>query len=169
MPTPAVRFLEKAGIAFELLRYEHLEKGAGFASRALGFPVERTIKTLVVVLDRRRHALALAPGGRQLDMRRLARAFEAGRAEMAVAAEAERLTGCRVGGISPFATRRALPTLMEETLLGHGEVLINAGRRGLMLKMAPADIRRALGCGVFPGADPDAALYGPAEIPYKGR
>lgn len=150
MPTPAVRFLQAAGIAFDLVRYEHLKKGAVFASRAAGFPLSATIKTLVFFLDGTRYGLVLAAGDRRVDMRRLAQAFQAKRAEMAPAKIAERLTGYRVGGISPFGTRQKLAVVMDRSVLEPAEVLLNAGQRGVMLKMSPADIRRALDCRVAP-------------------
>jgi len=55
-----------------------------------------------------------------------------------------------VGGISPFGTKQALPAVMEKRILKHAEVLINAGQRGVMIKMAPEGIVKALGCRVKP-------------------
>jgi Cys-tRNA(Pro)/Cys-tRNA(Cys) deacylase len=148
MSTRAILFLKKQRVPFEVVQYEHLEKGAEFAARATGFPLERTVKTLVVDIGGRRHALVLLSGARQIDMRRLARALSIKRVEMADAATAERLTGYHVGGISPFGTRQPLPVVMDASIMDSSEVLINAGQRGCMLKMAPIDIRRALGCVV---------------------
>jgi Cys-tRNA(Pro)/Cys-tRNA(Cys) deacylase len=148
MSTRAILFLEKRCVPFEVVHYEHLEKGAEFAARATGFPLERTVKTLVVGIGERRHALVLLSGERQLDMRRLAQALSIKRAEMADAATAERLTGYHVGGISPFGTRQPLPVVMDAAINEASEVLINAGQRGVMLKMAPIDIRKALDCVV---------------------
>jgi Cys-tRNA(Pro)/Cys-tRNA(Cys) deacylase len=65
---------------------------------------------------------------------------------MADTATAERLTGYLVGGISPFGTKQELPAVMEKQIREYAQVLINAGQRGLMLKMAPEDIVKALGC-----------------------
>ena len=67
---------------------------------------------------------------------------------------AERVTGYRVGGISPFGTRRHLPVVMDQSILCLDRVLINAGQRGSMLLMAPADIRAALACEVAGVAGP---------------
>ena len=127
-----------------MVHYEHLEKGAEFAARATGFPLERTVKTLVVGIGAHRHALAPLSGERQLDMRRLAQALSVKRAEMADAATAERLTGYHVGGISPFGIRQPLPVVMDAAVMDSDEVLINAGQRGVMLKMTPVDIHAAL-------------------------
>jgi len=146
MTTPAIQFLKTHGLPFEVVAYEHLEKGAEFAARATGFPLAGTVKTLVVDAGPQRNALVLVPGDRQLDLRRLARALAAKKASLADAATAERLTGYRVGGISPFGSRRPLPVVMDRPLLDCEVVLINAGRRGVMLKMAPQDIRSGLNC-----------------------
>jgi Cys-tRNA(Pro)/Cys-tRNA(Cys) deacylase len=61
---------------------------------------------------------------------------------MAEPAEAERATGYVVGGISPLGTRRALPTVLEITALQHETVIVSAGRRGLQVELAPADLVR---------------------------
>jgi Cys-tRNA(Pro)/Cys-tRNA(Cys) deacylase len=146
MSTRAILFLKQRRIPFEVVHYEHLEKGAEFAARATGFALERTVKTLVVGIGAHRHALVLLSGERQLDMRQLAQALSVKRAEMADAATAERLTGYHVGGISPFGTRQLLPVVMDASIMNTEEVLINAGQRGVMLKMKPIDIHAALNC-----------------------
>lgn len=154
MSTPAIRFLKQRGLSFEVVRYEHLEMGAEFAARATGFPLERTVKTLVVDLGSKRYALALVSGERQLDMKRLARALSTKRAEMADALTAERITGYHVGGISPFGIKQPLPVVMDEAIMDLDDVLINAGQRGAMLRMSPRDIRAALSCVVAAVAQP---------------
>jgi Cys-tRNA(Pro)/Cys-tRNA(Cys) deacylase len=146
MSTRAIQYLKQRKVFFEVVQYEHLQKGAEFAAQATGFPLEQTVKTLVVDLGAGRHGLVLVAGDRQADMKRVARAYAAKRAEMVDTATAERLTGYHVGGISPFGVRQALPVLMDEIILSHEKILINAGQRGTMLKMSPADIRAGLGC-----------------------
>ncbi len=148
MSTRAIQHLKWKDVSFELVKYEHEEKGAAFAARATGFPLDRTVKTLVVDLGGRNYCLALLPGDRQLDLKQLAHVFAVKRAAMADTAMAERLTGYLVGGISPFGTKQALPAIMEKRIREYAEVLINAGQRGVMLKMAPEDIVAALGCRV---------------------
>lgn len=148
MSTRAIQHLKWKDVSFDIVKYEHEEKGAVFAARATGFPLDRTVKTLVVDLGGRNYCLALLPGDRQLDLKQLARAFAVKRAAMADTAMAERLTGYLVGGISPFGTKQALPAIMEKRIREYAEVLINAGQRGVMLKMAPEDIVAALGCRV---------------------
>ncbi len=142
--TRATQFLAKRKISFEVIQYDHEEKGAEFAARATGFPLQKTVKTLVAEVSDQGFVLALMPGDQQLSLKLLARAFSAKRAAMADTADAERLTGYLVGGVSPFAARQAMPAAMEQTLLEHDQVAINAGQRGVMIKMAPKDILRVL-------------------------
>jgi Cys-tRNA(Pro)/Cys-tRNA(Cys) deacylase len=153
MATRAAAFLKQRKISFELIRYSHEEKGAEFAARAVGYPLARTVKTLVADLGPSGFMMALMPGDRHLNLKRLANGLSVKRAAMADVETAERLTGYRVGGISPFETKARLPVVMETTLMDHKEVMINAGQRGIMLKMAPADIVTALGCRVLPIAE----------------
>ena len=144
MSTRAISYLKKVGIPFEVVKYDHEEKGAEFAARATDFPLVRTVKTLVVELGHEKYCLALMPGDRQLDLKCLAKVTGSKRSTMVDTATAERFTGYLVGGISPFGTKQPLPVVMEESILQHDEILINAGQRGVMLKMSPADIVRAL-------------------------
>jgi Cys-tRNA(Pro)/Cys-tRNA(Cys) deacylase len=149
MSTRAIAYLKKKKIPYKVVKYEHQEKGAEFAARATGYPLERTVKTLVVELERKSYCLALLPGHRELDLKKLAALCGVKRTAMVDIKTAERLTGYLVGGISPFGTQQRLETFMEESILANGEILINAGQRGVMLKMTPGDIVAALGCKVL--------------------
>jgi len=100
MSTRAIRFLDHKGIHFDVIQYKHKEKGAMFAAEAMGFPLERTIKTLVVDLGPEGYMMVLMPGDKNIDLRRLVRAFLVKMAAIADMATAERLTGYLVGGIS---------------------------------------------------------------------
>ena len=148
MSTRAIQYLNKKGINFKVVEYEHHEKGAEFAAMAIGFPLERTIKTLVVDLGNKKYSFALMPGDKQLSLKQLARACKVKRAAMVDTATAERLTGYLVGGISPFGAKQRLPAVIEESLMKDDKVAINAGQRGVMLIMAPGDIVKALDCDV---------------------
>jgi Cys-tRNA(Pro)/Cys-tRNA(Cys) deacylase len=144
--TRAIAWLKQRKISHELVHYDHEQKGAAFAAAAVGFPLAQTVKTLVVDLGGGAFGLALMPGDRELSLKKAARAFGVKKAAMAAVDVAERLTGYHVGGISPFGLRQGLPAVMEAGLLGHETVMINAGQRGLMLKMAPGDIVAVIGC-----------------------
>ena len=83
MSTRAIHFLKQRRINHEVVKYDHQEKGAEFAAHAVGFPLERTVKTLVTDLGGKRFCLALMPGDRRLDLKRMARACAVKRAVMA--------------------------------------------------------------------------------------
>jgi Cys-tRNA(Pro)/Cys-tRNA(Cys) deacylase len=144
MSTRAIKFLKQKKIYFEVVRYTHEEKGAEFAARATGFALEKTVKTLVVDLGNKKCLLALLPGDKQLDLKNIARMCSVKKAVMADTQTAERLTGYRVGGISPFGIQRSLPVAIEESILQCNRVLINAGQRGTMLLMKAEDIVKVL-------------------------
>ena len=148
MSTRAIQYLNKKSINFKVVEYEHDEKGAEFAARAIGFPLERTIKTLVVDLGSNQYCFALLPGDKQLALKQLAKACKVKKAAMVDTATAERLSGYLVGGISPFGAKHNLPAVVEESLLKFDDVAINAGQRGVMLIMSPGDIVKALDCDV---------------------
>ena len=143
MSTRAIQHLKQKGIPYCVAEYEHLEKGAKFAAQALGMPLEKTIKTLVVDLGRKGHILALMPGDRKLSSKKLSRIHSVKQVEMVDPAIAERLTGYKVGGISPFGTQRKVPVIMEKRLLKYSAVAVNGGKRGIMLILKPHDIIRA--------------------------
>ena len=144
MSTRAIRSLNQKGIHFNVIEYEHEKKGAVFAAESMGFPLERTIKTLVVDLGHKGYIIVLMPGDKNIRMKRLAGAFSVKRAAMADMATAERLTGYLVGGISPFGIKQDLPVVMEAGLLEFDKVAINGGKRGVMLIMEPNDILLAI-------------------------
>ena len=109
------------------------------AAAALGIEPARILKTLVASVDARL-VLAVIPVDRELDLKALADAAGGRRAEMAEPGTAERATGYVVGGISPIGTRRALPVVLDAAAAARPFVLVSAGRRGLQIELAPADL-----------------------------
>ena len=89
MSTRAIGWLRKKKIDFRVVSYEHAAKGAAHAARATGFPLNQTIKTLVVDLGGKSFGLALMPGDRQLSLKKLARALGVKKAMLADAPVAE--------------------------------------------------------------------------------
>lgn len=150
MSTRAQKFLDKHKISYEVVKYDHKIKGAEFASTATGFPLEQTIKTLVVELSGKGHVLVLMPGNREVSMKNLAKAFKAKKGKMADTATAQRLTGYLVGGISPFGVSGKMEAVMDESLQSFEQVMINGGQRGLLLKIDPQDIANVLDCKIAP-------------------
>ena len=143
--TPAIRAAGNAGVAFEVHEYRHDPRADAYgleAAAALGLDPARVFKTLVVEVDGDL-AVCVVPAGAQLDLRALGK-----RAAMADTRRAERVTGYVAGGISPVGQRRALRTLVDDTALEHATVFVSAGRRGLELELAPADLVALTGAEV---------------------
>ena len=142
--TPAVVAAERAGIPFTLHEYEH-KAGAAYgleAAEKTGVDPARVFKTLVVAQDRAL-SIAIVPVAAQLDLRALGK-----RAALADRAAAERATGYVLGGISPLGQRKRLPTLLDQSALGHATIFVSAGRRGLEIELAPDDLVRLTGAHV---------------------
>ncbi len=145
--TPATVALAKAGVAFTLHPYEHDPRAASYgmeAAEALGVDPERVFKTLMARLDGRL-VVGIVPVSAQLDLKALARALGGSKATMAEVADAERATGYVAGGISPVGQKRVHPTALDESALTFETVFVSAGRRGLDLEVAPADLAAVTG------------------------
>ena len=146
--TPAVTMAQKAKIEFTLHRYEHdpgAESYGGEAAEKLGISEDRVFKTLVAsaaVKGRDSLVVAVVPVGGMLDLKKLASAVGAKKAEMADSAAAERATGYLVGGISPLGQKKRLPTVIDESASRFETVFVSAGRRGLEIELAPENLRR---------------------------
>ena len=102
MSTRAIQYLNKKGINFKVVEYEHDEKGAEFAARAIGFPLERIIKTLVVDLGHKKFCFSLLPGDKQLVLKQLAKACNVKRAAMVDTATAEKIDRLFSGRYQPI-------------------------------------------------------------------
>jgi Cys-tRNA(Pro)/Cys-tRNA(Cys) deacylase len=142
--TPATVALTRAGIDFTLHEYAHDPRAHSYgleAADALGLDPDRVFKTLMASVDGGL-AVAVVPVSGQLDLKALARALAASKAAMAERAAAERATGYVAGGISPIGQRRPHPTVLDESALLFPTIYVSAGRRGLDLEIAPADLVR---------------------------
>ncbi len=142
--TNAVKWLRTQGVAFDVLAYEFTKIGAEAAAAAVGRPLEMVCKTLIVKASGNAFWVAIVPGDQRFDPKRTAAAIGAARVDLAEQAEAEKVSGYKVGGISPFAMRRKLPVLIEESLLVLDRVIVNGGRRGVLVEMNTEDLVRIL-------------------------
>jgi Cys-tRNA(Pro)/Cys-tRNA(Cys) deacylase len=144
--TPATLTLEKAGVAFKLHEYDYDPNAPRIgiqAAEALGIEPARLLKTLMA---RAGDAVVcvLAPSDREVNLKKLAQVAGAKSAAMLGAAEAERLTGYHVGGISPFGQKKRARVFIEQSALAFPHIVVNGGRRGLQVELAPADLVRVL-------------------------
>ena len=142
--TPATTALAAASVAFTVHDYAHDPRSESYgeeAAAAMGIAPERVLKTLLADVDGAL-TVAVVPVSGQLDLKALARAVGGRKAAIADPRAAERSTGYVVGGISPLGQKRAHPTVVDATALDHPTVFVSAGRRGLEVELAPADLVR---------------------------
>lgn len=142
--TPATVALERAGVAHTLHPYDHDGRATSYgeeAAAALGLDPATVLKTLLAQTDTGL-VVAVVPVSGSLDLKALAGAVGRKRATMAEPRAAERATGYVVGGISPLGQRSRLTTVVDASALDHDRVWVSAGRRGLDVGLAPADLVR---------------------------
>ncbi len=147
MSTPATLALARTGVPFTLHAYDYDPgaEGAGLqAARALGEAPARVLKTLIVLVDGK-PACVVVPSDHEVSLKAVAAALRGKGARMMPPADAERTTGYRIGGISPFGQRKRAPTVVEITALAQDLVFVNGGQRGLQIRLAPGDLVEALG------------------------
>lgn len=150
--TRATLALGQLGIAVSLHTYDYdpdADRIGIQAAEALGVEPCRVLKTLMAEVDGKA-VCAIVPSDREINMKKLAAAFGGKTAKMMRPADAERLTGYRVGGISPFGQKKRVPTAIEETALTQSEVYINGGQRGLQIRIDPNEARKALNAIAVP-------------------
>jgi Cys-tRNA(Pro)/Cys-tRNA(Cys) deacylase len=140
--TPATVALTRAGVPFQVHRYEHDPSAPSYGEEAadlLGVAPERVFKTLFATVDGRL-VVGVVPVAGQLDLKALAAAVGGKKAAMARPEDAERATGYVVGGISPIGQKRAHPTVVDASALGFETVFVSGGRRGMDLELSPRDL-----------------------------
>ena len=143
--TPATLALTQAGVAFDLFPYAYDPDAPRVglqAAEALGWAPEQVFKTLMTLVDGK-PACVIVPSDCEVSMKKLAAAIGGKSAQMMKPADAERLTGYKVGGVSPFGQKKAVPIVMDETAILFDRILINGGQRGLLLGLAPDEAARA--------------------------
>jgi Cys-tRNA(Pro)/Cys-tRNA(Cys) deacylase len=144
-PTPAIAALVRAGIEHRVHEYQHdpsVESFGEEAAGAMGVDAGRVVKTLIAATGSAL-VVAVVPVPAMLDLKALAGALGAKRAEMADRAVAERTTGYLVGAISPIGQKRPLDTVLDESALVWETVFCSGGRRGLEIELAPKALLRA--------------------------
>ncbi|MFE3205545.1 Cys-tRNA(Pro) deacylase [Embleya sp. NPDC055664] len=150
--TPATVALTREGVAFTTHAYTHDPDAASYGEEAatvLGVPAARVFKTLLADVDGAL-TVAVVPVAGRLDLKALAAAVGGKRAAMADPAAAERATGYVLGGISPLGQKRRHPTVVDASVLALETVYVSAGRRGLEIELAPADLIRLTGAVTAP-------------------
>ncbi|KFL31123.1 prolyl-tRNA synthetase [Devosia riboflavina] len=148
--TPATQALIKAGISFTLANYDYdpnAERVGLQAAEAMGVSPGEVFKTLMAELDGK-PICAIVPSDEEINMKKLAAALGGKSAHMMKPADAERLTGYKVGGISPLGQRKPVPTALDEMAQLYDEIFLNGGQRGLQIRIKPDDLAKTLHCVV---------------------
>jgi Cys-tRNA(Pro)/Cys-tRNA(Cys) deacylase len=144
--TPATRALTAAGVAFTVHTYDYDPDAESIglqAASALGEDPARVLKTLMALVDGK-PVCVIVPSDQEVSMKKLAAVVSGKSAQMMKPPEAERLTGYKVGGISPFGQRKLVRIVIEQSALVHDYVYVNGGQRGLQVRLSPGDVRDVL-------------------------
>ncbi len=142
--TNALRILDAAGISYSLLAYHYHLDDLSVERIAVinGLPLAQIFKTLVLKGDQDKAIVAVIPGDRQLNMKALARSAGVKKVSLIEAAQLPVLTGYVRGGCSPVGMKRLLPVFIDRTAMMWDGIYVNAGAKGLLVKIAPFDLRR---------------------------
>lgn len=149
--TPAIRYLQLAGVPFTTHSYEcGVNDDFGLhAAHQLKLPPDQVYKTLLIHHEKE-VVTAIVPVSCMLSLKEAAKAAGLKKVEMLKPVDAERITGYKVGGISPFAQKKQLPTLLDARALHQSQILVSGGRRGLSVGIAPNDLIALLDAKVAP-------------------
>lgn len=140
MAIRGIQVLRDRGIEHEVLVYRYDKKGAELAAEALGLPHGDVVKSVVFRTDAGGFVFALMAGDATVSVRKLGRATGHKTVEPAAPRDAERVTGYLVGGMSPLGSRQALPVFLDETTAACPRLVINAGARGTLVRLATPDL-----------------------------
>jgi Cys-tRNA(Pro)/Cys-tRNA(Cys) deacylase len=143
--TNAARILDGLGIPYEIREYsvDPEEFSALVVAEKIGLPPEQVFKTLLCVTSERAHVFAVVPGDAELDLKKLAQAAGARKAEMVSLKDVQPLTGYVRGGVTVFGAKKDFPVYVDETLELFDVVSVSAGTRGVQVLLSPADYLRA--------------------------
>ena len=143
--TPAIRYLRQQQVDFSDHLYPYEEKGGtAVSARELGVDEHCVVKTLIMEDDAKQPLIVLMHGDRQVSTKELARLIGARSVSPCAPAVADKHSGYQVGGTSPFATKRAMPVYIEETILALPKIYLNGGKRGFLLGIDPKEVARLL-------------------------
>ena len=145
MKTNAARILDGLSIPYRTLEYvvDPDDLTAQSVAAKIGMPIEQVFKTLLSQTSNGEHLFAVIPGDAELDLKKLAHAAGAKKAELASLKDVEPLTGYIRGGVTVMGARKPFPAFADETIELHDLISISAGQRGLQMLLAPADYLRA--------------------------
>ena len=149
--TPAIDLLKKQRAEHRVHSYQHDPKAASYgleAAEKLGLEPARVFKTLLAAIEKGELLVAVVPVAGSLDLKALASAAGAKKAEMADPQAAQRSTGYLLGGISPLGQKKRLRTFIDQSAGQWPSIYVSAGRRGLEVELS-ASVLAELTAGQF--------------------
>lgn len=143
--TPAIEYLKKHHIDFEILTYEcHVTDDFGHhCAEQLNLDPNQVFKTLLIQHEKK-SVTAIIPVNTRLNLKLAAKAASLKNVEMMKPADAERQTGYKVGGISPFGQKKLVPTLLELSALQYEKIIVSGGKRGVSISIKPQVLAESL-------------------------
>ena len=143
--TPAIRVLREKKIEFEPHVFEYVEKGGTkHSAEVLKADEHLIIKTLVFETNEKKPLIVLMHGDLQVSTKELARHLKVKSVAPVAPEKAQRLTGCLVGGTSPFGVKTTMPIYVEKTIFDFGKIFINGGKRGFLVSLDPKILKDIL-------------------------
>ena len=145
----ATRLLDARKIPYEVFEFPPEKHSAEETAALLGVPEDHVYKTLVVLRETRgkKPLLVMVPGGRELDLKRLAASLGAKKLKMSTQKEAEALTGLLTGGISALALlNKGFEICLERAALALPFIHVSAGQRGANIRLKPQDLAAVTAC-----------------------
>jgi Cys-tRNA(Pro)/Cys-tRNA(Cys) deacylase len=139
--------LDRAGVDYTLHSYAHDRRAGSYGEEAaalLGVDPRRLFKTLIAAVDSRL-VCAVVPVASRLDLKALVASVGGRRVELADPAKAQRATGYVLGGISPLGQKSPIPVVVDSSASDFDTVFVSAGKRGLQVELAPAELIRLSG------------------------
>ena len=154
-PTPAIDAVERAGIAFRVVRTERAHSAEESATLQ-GIPLAALLRTIVVRRGEDDYVFVLVPGGRRFDWPKVRAHLGVKRLSLPDADEARDVTGYERGAITPFGATRSWPVIVDASAADQPSVAIGGGAHGVNLHLAPADLVRALAADLVDVTVPEA-------------
>ncbi|WP_323750049.1 Cys-tRNA(Pro) deacylase [Marinobacter sp.] len=151
--TPGILAAKKAKISYTVHEYEHDPSAESYGNEAadkIGVDPNRVFKTLVVAVDGKELAVGLVPVTSMLSLKLIAKAAGAKKAGMADKQDVQRSTGYVLGGVSPLGQKKRLKTFIDATAGQYDTIFVSAGKRGLEIELAPADLAQLTCAGFTP-------------------
>ncbi|MBE0485961.1 Cys-tRNA(Pro) deacylase [Marinobacter sp.] len=143
--TPGILAARRAQVSYTVHEYQHDPAAESYGTEAAektGVEPSRVFKTLVVSVDGKTLAVAVLPVTHLLSLKLIARAASGKKAAMADKLDVQRSTGYVLGGVSPLGQKKRLPTYIDASAEQFDTVFVSAGKRGLEIELAPADLAR---------------------------